>query len=164
MDYLGRHATSEARVYFASGTSIVYWGLREKSIDVDLKVEGQGLGTVIREAKNELNINIEPEHPGNFIPLPPSWRERSPFIKRIGTVQFFHMDPYSVTISKLARGTRKDLDDVRQLIESNKTSVTELRDLFFDEAYQEELDEMFSLDPESIGKKIVELHEEYEGE
>lgn len=161
MEYLGNHATSESRIYFASGTSIVYWGLREKSVDVDLKAEGQGIGRIIRKAKQELNINIEPEHPGNFIPLPKLWRDRSPFIKREGTVQFFHMDPYSVVISKLARSTSKDLNDVRKLIQSNKVSLDELNDIYFSSSYQEKLQEAFSLDPEAVGEKIKQLNEDF---
>jgi hypothetical protein len=161
MEFLGRRTTGEARVYFASGTSIVYWGIREKSLDVDLKAEGEEIGKIIREAKRELNLNIEPEHPGNFIPLPESWRTRSPFIEKIGDVQFFHMDPYAVVISKLVRSTEKDLADVKGLIESGKVDPDELGDIFFDENYQDRLRDQFSLDPDSLATKIKEVQSEF---
>ena len=164
MDYIGREAPGEARIYFASGTSIVYWGIREKSLDVDLKAEGEGIGRIIREAKRDLNLNIEPEHPGNFIPLPESWRTRSPFIKAIGDVQFFHMDPYAVVISKLARSTEKDLADVKGLIEAEKVDPDRLQDIFYNDRYQERLQDQFSLDPDSLVTKIKEIQSEYETE
>lgn len=163
MEYLGSRAPSEARVYFASGTSIVYWGLREKSIDVDLKAEGDGLGRILRDAKRDLEINIEPEHPGNFIPLPKSWRERSPFIKTAGKVHFFHMDPYSVAISKLSRATQKDLNDVKELIRSGRIETSTLNEIYFDEQYQDKLTDQFSIEPTAIGEKIKEITEESGG-
>lgn len=157
MEFLGRRCEDEVRIYFSSGTSIVYWGIREKSLDIDIKVEGSGVGEIIRDAKEDLNVNIEPEHPGNFIPLPDSWRERSPFVNQIGSVQFFHLDPYAVAISKFSRSTQKDLEDVRGLVEAEKIKLDKLKEIFFSNDYQEKLKDVFSVDPEVIGERINEL-------
>ena len=41
--------------------------------------------------------------PDDFIPALPDWRERSVFIARHGTVEFFHYDFYAQALAKVAR-------------------------------------------------------------
>jgi len=157
IEFLGSNIQDEVRIYLCSGTSIVYWGLRESSLDVDVKVEGEGIGTYIREAKQKLNINIEPEHPGLFVPLLPEWRERSPKITANGDCTFFHLDPYSVVISKLERGEEKDLHDIQALIESGRVKPDRLRELYEEPSYQDALEEKFDIDIEHLTKQINDL-------
>lgn len=160
IEFLGSRIQKEVRIYLCSGTSIVYWGLRETSLDVDLKVEGEGVGTHIREAKKKLNINIEPEHPGLFVPLLPDWKERSPKITANGDCTFYHLDPYSVVISKLERGEEKDLHDIQALIDSGRVKPDRLRDLFHEHTYQDALQEKFDIDIEQLTEQVDQLAEE----
>jgi hypothetical protein len=44
--------------------------------------------------KSELDVNVEFASPGEFIPLPPDWRERSEFVGREGNLTFRHFDFY----------------------------------------------------------------------
>jgi len=159
LNVLGESVDSETRIYLCSGTSIVYWGLRETSLDVDLKVEGKGIGKHLREAKRKLNINIEPEHPGLFIPLLPDWRERSPEVTTKGMCSFYHLDPYSVVVSKLERGEEKDLHDVRALVRSGRVDPDRLQTLFETPSYQEALQEKFDIDIDRLTNRVMEVQD-----
>ena len=53
--------------------------------------------------KNELQINVELASPGDFIPLPEGWEERSPLAERRSRLAFRHFDPYSQALAKLER-------------------------------------------------------------
>jgi hypothetical protein len=66
--------------------------------------------------KNELQINVEFSSPGDFIPLPVGWEERSPLAERRSRLTFRHFDPYSQALAKLERDHARDRADVRALI------------------------------------------------
>ena len=92
-------------------------GWRNTAMDVDLKLEPQPPGAfeAIARAKEELDINVDLAAPNDFIPALPDWRERSVFIARHGTVEFFHYDFYAQALAKIARGHEQDLHDVKAM-------------------------------------------------
>ena len=67
---------------------------RQATVDADLKLdpEPEGVFEAIVKLKDELDMNVELAAPDDFIPPVPGWRERSPFIARYGSVDFFHYD------------------------------------------------------------------------
>ena len=66
--------------------------------------------------KNELQINVEFASPGDFIPLPGGWEERSPLAERGSRITFRHFDPYSQALAKLERDHARDREDVGALV------------------------------------------------
>ena len=66
--------------------------------------------------KDELRLNVELASPGDFIPLPSGWQERSPFVGREGRVTARHFDLYSQALAKVARNHELDRVDVRELL------------------------------------------------
>ena len=79
---LGASADSEAVVYLTGGVTAVLEGWRGTTVDVDLRLEpeSEALLRAIARLKDELEINVELASPGDFIPLPAGWEERSPFV------------------------------------------------------------------------------------
>jgi hypothetical protein len=73
---------------------------------------------VLRELKRSLDMNIKEAAPGHFVPPPPGAAARAGFVGRRGAVDVFLYDPYSIALSKLSRGHRRDLADVRGLLEA----------------------------------------------
>ena len=73
---------------------------------------------------------MEIASPAHFIPELPGWRERSLFIERMGSVSYYHYDPYSQALAKIERGHAKDLDDVAQLLARGLVEPQRLRELF----------------------------------
>jgi hypothetical protein len=65
-----------------------------------------------------LQINVELASPGDFIPLPDGWQERSPLVERRQKLAFCHFDPYSQALAKLERDHTRDRGDVEALVSS----------------------------------------------
>ena len=129
---LGRAARSPGRIYIAGGATALELGVRASTLDIDLSMapEPEGVFQAIADAKRRLSVNIELASPADFVPALPGWEERSIFIERVGEVDFFHFDPYTQALSKLARGLGKDIADVEALVVRELVDPVELRRLF----------------------------------
>ncbi|HET7767934.1 MAG TPA: DUF6036 family nucleotidyltransferase [Chloroflexota bacterium] len=118
---LGRVYRRPARLYLVGGTTVVYVGLRQTTADIDLGIQvdpahhGE-LMRAIADLKDRLSINVEEASPGDFIPLPTGWQDRSPYVGRFGQTDVFHFDYVSTALAKLGRGYEQDLEDVRMLL------------------------------------------------
>lgn len=114
---------------------MVYDGFRQQTQDVDYIVqmspndEHDFTSAVVR-LKRELNLNVEPASPGDFIPLPHGWQERSRFLGRYGQLDVFAFDPVSTALSKIARGLARDVDDVLALLAAGRMTIDELTAAF----------------------------------
>jgi hypothetical protein len=119
MQSLGRRAQVDGTCYFAGGATAVLEGWRESTIDVDIKLvpEHDALLHALPELKSELEINVELAWPGDFVPLPSGWEQRSPSIAREGLLTFRHVDLYAQALAKLERGHAQDLQDVTAMLE-----------------------------------------------
>lgn len=129
---LGKRVHGEGSIYLTGGATAVLHGWRSTTIDVDIKPdpEPRGFFDAIASIKDELDVNVELASPDQFIPALSGWRERSIFIARHGTVQFFHYDPYSQALSKLQRRHARDLHDAKSMLKDGLIRVGQLRDLF----------------------------------
>jgi hypothetical protein len=132
---LGIEFRHPARLYLVGGTTLVYEGLREQSLDIDISYEVADeheaeFAQVIRRLKDELQINVEQASPGDFIPLPSGWKERAKHVGRFGQVDVFHFDLYSTALSKIERGREGDYQDVLALLRSGQIDMGELRQAF----------------------------------
>jgi hypothetical protein len=130
MDF--RHA---ARLYLVGGTTMVYEGLRAQSLDIDITYEVDErheaeLSQIVRRLKDEMQINVEHASPGDFIPLPAGWKDRSKYVGRFGQVEVFHFDLYSTALSKIERGREGDFQDVLALLEGGQIILTELQEAY----------------------------------
>lgn len=132
MAALGKRVQSGGAVYLTGGATAVLHGWRNSTIDIDLKAspEPAGFFETLALLKDELDVNVELASPDDFIPEIPGWRERSLFIARHGSVDFFHYDPYGQALSKLQRRHDRDLFDVRSMVERGLVGVAKLRELF----------------------------------
>jgi hypothetical protein len=124
-----------ARLYLVGGATLVYEGLREQSLDIDISYEVAAeheseFAWAIRTLKDELQVNVELASPGDFIPLPIGWKDRAKFVGRFGQVDVFHFDLYSTALSKIERGREGDFQDVLAMLRSTQIEMSELRDAF----------------------------------
>jgi hypothetical protein len=116
---LGRRAHVSCGVYFTGGASAVLEGWRAQTVDVDIQLvpDSDAVLKTIPGIKEDLKLNVELASPAQFIPELPGWRERSRFIAREGSLDFFHYDFYAQALSKISRGLDRDLLDVRAMME-----------------------------------------------
>lgn len=135
LESLGKEIYFPCKIYLVGGTTLVFFGLREQTIDIDLSYEvdnahHQKFIEVIRRLKDELDLNIEEASPGDFIPLPKGWKERSPYLGTFGSTIVFHFDLYSTSLSKIERGTEVDFDDVKALLKNGKVEWKNLENFY----------------------------------
>ena len=154
MRELASLSRAEGRVYLTGGATAVLIGWRATTVDVDLKVipDSNAILMAIRDLKERLNINVELASPGDFIPELPGWQERSSFIGREGTLDFYHYDFYAQCLSKIERGHRKDLADVENMIRSGLVEREKLRTLF--ETIEPELFRYPAIDPADFRRAV----------
>ena len=65
-----------------------------------------------------------------FIPLPPGARERRRAVGQFGQLEVYIFDPYSIALSKIARGFEADLEDVVFMLREHLVEFDELECLF----------------------------------
>lgn len=127
---LGQRYRGGGRLYLVGGTQMVYAGFRLQTEDIDYTVQLDGddqeFTAAVRSLIRELHISVEPAGPGDFIPLPRGWEERSRFIGRYGQLDVYAFDPISTALSKIERGSRRDIDDVLALLGRGLINVPEL--------------------------------------
>jgi hypothetical protein len=159
MQKLGATTSGVGKVYLLGGSSALYLGWREMTIDIDLygDPEPPGFFEAIAGLKEDLDVNVELVNLSQFIPVLPGWRERSPFIVRHGQVDFYHYDFYSQALSKLQRGHARDGLDVEAMLRLNLINKEALFSLF--EKIESDLIRYPSLDAPSFRKVVQNFHE-----
>jgi hypothetical protein len=117
------------RVYLVGGGTAVYLGWRQSSIDVDLYSDKDIVFRHIQEIKERLNINIEFARPEDFVPPLRGTSSRHISIETVGSITFYHYDPYAQVFTKVVRGFQRDLDDARRFVGSGMVDPQKLKAL-----------------------------------
>ena len=132
MQSIGRVGKKGVRVYLVGGATAVLLGWRETTIDIDLKIvpESDEILRQLPRLKEDLQINIELAAPDDFIPPLPGWEERSSYIGKEGSIEFFHYDFYAQALAKIERGHSTDLLDVQQMIARGLVEPSRLLELY----------------------------------
>ena len=164
---LGRQFNKPGRVYLVGGTTMVYEGLREQTLDIDLALEianedHSAFIATVRELKEKLSLNIEEASPADFIPLPAGYRERSQFIGRYGKLDVFHFDLYSTALSKIERGNESDFADVLALLQTDRLEMAKLVQ-YFHEILLRYATESLKQDPVEFQRKFAILTDMWRG-
>ena len=154
MKAVGRAGKTSARIYFVGGATAVMLGWRETTIDIDLKLvpEVNEILRALPELKERLEINVELASPADFIPTLPGWEDRSQYIGREGTVDFFHYDFYAQALAKLERAHATDMIDVKQMLERGLVEPARLLELFT--RIEELLYKYPAIDPKSFRQAV----------
>ncbi len=96
--------------------------LRQSTADIDYAAIAEDpraadeLEQAIRSLKNDLDVNVEPAAPHDFLPVPAWARERGRFVGQYGPVAVYYYHLPSGVLAKVARGYEQDLDDAEKLI------------------------------------------------
>lgn len=152
---LGHEARAPARVYLAGGATAVLLGWRESTIDVDLKLGGEGGEGLLRALpvlKERFELNVELATPADFIPLPAGWEDRSRFEVQEGRLAVYHVDLVWQALAKIHRGHRQDLDDARAMVRFGLVDVGAIRAAF--DIIEPELFRFPNIDPPSFRRAV----------
>ena len=128
---LGRAAGGPATLYLVGGATAIDLGWRGSTIDIDIVIEPDrdDVMHAIPGIKERLNVSIEFASPLDFLPELPGWRDRSPYVMRVGAMTVRHFDPYAQALAKLERGFDQDRADADALLARGLVDPTELRRL-----------------------------------
>jgi hypothetical protein len=150
----GAAAGRDGSCYLTGGATAVLLGWRESTIDVDIALapEQDEILRALPHIKDELRINVELASPGDFIPLPRGWQDRSLFAAREGQVSFSHFDPYSQALAKLERAHTQDVEDVRAMLRLGLVDPARLRAYF--EEIEPELYRFPAIDPDRFRASV----------
>ena len=154
---LGRVYRKPGRLYLVGGAALVHAGLRPGSTeDIDLEIRASNedeMTNAIRQLKDTMKINVEFASPADFIPVPHQWEMNATFIGRYGTIDVFYFDFHSIALSKIQRGSTRDINDVKLLLQYKLINLEGL-----DAAFQEVLPQVgkrpyIRLDPEQFAAR-----------
>lgn len=138
LQQLGRSYRKPGRLYLVGGAALIHANVRPGfTQDIDIQVVGNNEGELIvaiQRLIQQMQINIEFASPGDFIPLPTQWEAHAQFVGRYGSIDVFYFDFYSIALSKMERGSTRDIEDVKLLVQQQRIALPEL-----DRAYQEVL-------------------------
>jgi hypothetical protein len=132
---LGQVFRGSGRLYLVGGSLMVFQGYRPVTQDLDYTVQlvagdDQDFTSAVRQVQREINLNIVRASPGDFIPLPRGWQERSPFLGRYGHLEVFAFDPLTTALSKIERGLERDVTDALALQQAGQFTLAELTAAF----------------------------------
>ena len=155
MESLGRRVRGPGRIYVKGGATALLHGWRPATIDIDLKADPEPAGwfEALAFLKEELAVNIELASPDQFIPSLPGWQDRSIFIGRFGTIDFYHYDLYSQALAKIERGHSRDAIDVSAMRQTGLIKPDRLMELF--ERIEQDLIRYPALDHVSFRAAVV---------
>ena len=86
------------------------------------------LEDVIRTVANEMHLELEIIPISEFIPIPDGAHLRHRFLEHIGSISLYAFDPYTIAVSKLARGFEADLQDVLFMLRNNIIDLDQLEE------------------------------------
>jgi hypothetical protein len=157
VEALARAASGEATLYLVGGATAVMSGWRATTIDIDLRLEPEDDGAMraLPRLKDDLSINVELASPLDFLPELPGWRDRSPFVLRVGSLTVRQFDLYAQALAKLERGFAQDLADVDAMVSRGLVLPGELLRLF--EAIVDELYRFPAVDADDLRSMVEEL-------
>jgi len=143
-----------ARIYLVGGATAVLFDWRDSTVDVDIKIipDSDEILRTLPKLKENLHINIELAAPDDFIPALPGWQERSKFIRREGSIDFFHYDFYGQALAKIERGHETDLTDVKHMLEMGLIKPNRMWKLFL--KIEGELYKYPAINPESFHSAV----------
>lgn len=150
------------RLYLAGGSALVYQGVRGGTLDIDIALESDDevrLLEVIRRLKDELQVNVELSSPADFVPLPAGWHDRAQFLRRFGALDVFVFDWYSIALSKLARGSERDLSDTERLVRDGLITLDELMRVVAEVLPQLGAGRYFNIEPSVVQENLAEVRQ-----
>ena len=103
-------------LYLLGGSALCLLGSPRTTIDIDYTVapfEGtaEGFEALVAKLAAEMDLDAEAVPIAEFVPLPPGAGDRKQLVNRYGRLTVYIFDPYTIALSKIARGFEADLED-----------------------------------------------------
>ena len=131
LKHLSERYTKPATLFLLGGGALCMLGSPRRTVDIDYTtdrgdVEADNLIQVISALSDEMKIELEIVPVEEFVPLPQDAQNRHIHIGQFGYLNVYVYDPYTIALSKLARGFEADLQDVLFLLSQKHIELGEL--------------------------------------
>jgi len=135
LERLGERYQGSATLYLLGGSALCLLGNPRVTGDVDytyatIPEEEALFKAAVAELAAEMRLDLEDVPIEEFVPLPPGAYERRQLIGLFGKVEAYIFDPYTIALSKIARGFEADLEDVLFMLREGLIEFDELERLF----------------------------------
>lgn len=119
------HPTS---LYLLGGGALCLLGSPRRTVDIDFttKEPSNEFKKIVELVAQELRLEVEIIPIEEFIPLPVEAATRHKVVDQFGDLKVFVFDPYTIAISKLARGLDTDIQDVLFLLQNKFVELNRL--------------------------------------
>lgn len=127
---LGERYPHSGTLYLLGGGAICLLGNPRPTVDLDYAADFSSTDAQLREAMQavakEMDLDLEDVTFKEFIPLPNGANQRHRRIGQFGQLEVYVFDPYSIALSKVARGFETDMEDVVFLLQRKLIAFKEL--------------------------------------
>ena len=133
--HLGERCPGPVTLYLLGGSALCLLGSPRVTLDVDyiaevVEEDAARFQVILTELATEMQLDLEDVPLAEFIPLPPGAWERRCSVGQFGQLAVYIFDPYSIALSKIARGFEADLEDVVFMLREHLIEFDELERLF----------------------------------
>jgi hypothetical protein len=135
-------------LFAIGGTAMVFGGIKEATKDIDfLTTESYenikklfNLAGLKEEVSNKVcniwrlnNLRIDLFYRGFImgVPFPADWKKMSEKIKEIGKIKLYLLNWYDIIITKISRSETRDIEDILEIIKSQKVDMTFLKKRYY---------------------------------
>jgi len=149
LNKLSLNYSQPIKVYLLGGSALCFLGSPRRTVDIDCVVEfvSKEFESAVEAVANELKLEVEVIRINEFIPLPSDTEKRHHKLEKFGNIEVFIFDPYSIALSKIARGFETDIQDVLFLLQQGIIEIGILAK-FVEDAMPVVWD--FDIDPEDL--------------
>ena len=127
---LSERYTHSGTLYLLGGAAVCLLGNPRPTMDLDYASDVTSpdpqLHAAMLTVAKEIRLDLEQVTFKEFIPLPSGAEQRHKRIGRFGQLEVYVFDPYSIALSKVARGFETDLEDVVFLLQRKLIALKEL--------------------------------------
>lgn len=116
LEKLGEEYESPARLYLIGGSALCLLGSPRRTMDLDFSLAVSETTKKLRNAMaavaDQLHVELEVITIEEFVPVPANASLRHKFVGQFGQIDVYVFDPYTLALSKLARGLETDIQDI----------------------------------------------------
>ena len=130
LEALGKVYEKHAALYLIGGGALCLLGSPRRTMDIDFSLpisdETRNLIETMVALADEMKIELEVITLEEFIPTPSDAAQRHRYVGRFGAIDVYIYDPYTIALSKLARGLESDIQDVLFLLQNDVIEMEKL--------------------------------------
>ncbi|RMD61235.1 hypothetical protein D6833_08525 [Candidatus Parcubacteria bacterium] len=130
LEALAKAYHAPATLHLIGGGALCLLGHERRTLDLDFSMsiseETRALRRTMENTAKAMDIELEMITLEEFVPIPDDASRRHRFIGRFGSVEVYVYDPYTIALSKLARGLETDIQDILFLLEKGLIEIAQL--------------------------------------